>query len=92
MFDVWSMLIFGVLAYLMAKFKFPTAPFLIGFIPGGDLEQYFIEAIQGSKGSFVPFFTRPGAIVIWLCIIASMAYVVYDNVKGKKLEKAGFKD
>lgn len=92
MFDVWSMLIFGVLAYLMAKFKFPTAPFLIGFILGGDLEQYFIEAIQGSKGSFLPFFTRPAAIIIWLCIFASLAYVIYDNVKGKKLEKAGFKD
>lgn len=88
MFDVWAMLIFGVLAYFMGKFKFPTAPFLIGFILGGDLEQYFIEALQGSRGSFEPFFTRPGAIIIWVCIIASMAYVVYDNVKDHKKAKA----
>ena len=91
-FDVWTMLIFGVLAFLMAKFGFGTAPFLIGFILGGDLETYFVSALQGSQGSFAPFFTRPFCIVIWVLILASIAYVIYDNTKGKKLEKAGMKD
>lgn len=92
MFDVWSMLIFGVLAFVMGKFKFPTAPFLIGFILGGDLEQYFIEMLQGSNGSLACLFNRPGAWVIWVLILASVGYVIYDNLKGKKLEKAGMKD
>ena len=78
------MLIFGVLAWLMGKFKFPVAPFLIGFILGGDFEQYFLEALQGSKGSFACFFNRPFALVIWGLIAISLIYVIYDNRKSRK--------
>ena len=92
MFDVWSMLIFGIVAFVMAKFGFPTAPFLIGFILGGDLETYFIESLQGSNGSLICFFNRPVAIVIWVMIVLFMGYSIWDNVKGKTLEKAGMKD
>ena len=92
MFDVWTMLIFGVLAFVMAKFGFPTAPFLIGFILGGDLETYFIEALQGSNGSLICFVNRPIALVIWAMIILFLGYSIWDNAKGKTMEKAGMKD
>ena len=87
MFDVWTMLIFGVLAFVMAKFGFPTAPFLIGFILGGDLETYFIEALQGSNGSLICFVNRPIALVIWALIIIFLGYSLWDNHKSKKLSK-----
>lgn len=83
MFDVWTMIIFGVVGYLFAKIGLPSAPFLIGFILGGDLEQYFIDALKGSNGNLAIFFTRgPIAWAIWLMIIASVAYAIYDNHKG----------
>lgn len=92
MFDVWCLLLFGVLGYLMGKIGLPTAPFLIGFILGKDLEKYFIEAVKNNNNSLMPFFTRPIAIVLWVLIIAFLAYSIWDNAKGKTMEKAGMKD
>lgn len=80
MFDVWAMLIFGVVGYVFTKVGVPSAPFLIGFILGGDLENYFIQAIQASGGSLSVFVTKgPIAWVVWLMILASVAYAVIDN-------------
>ena len=92
MFDVWCLLIFGILGYLMSKFGLPTAPFLIGFILGKDLEKYFLEAVRGNNYSLTPFFTRPIAIVLWVLIVAFLGYSIWDNAKGKRMEKAGMKD
>ena len=92
MFDVWCLLLFGVLGYLMSKIGLPTAPFLIGFILGKDLEKYFIEAVKNNDNSLMPFFTRPIAIVLWVLIIAFLGYSIWDNAKGKTMEKAGMKD
>ena len=92
MFDVWSLLIFGIMAYIFTKIKLPTAPFLIGFILGGDLEKYFIEAVQGNNYSLAIFFQRPIALGIWVLILFFLGYAIWDNLKGKKMEKAGMKD
>ena len=92
MFDVWCLLLFGVLGYIMSKVGLPTAPFLIGFILGKDLEKYFIEAVKNNNNSLAPFFTRPIAIVLWVLIIAFLGYSIWDNAKGKTMEKAGMKD
>ena len=86
-FDVWGMLLFGVIGYLLKKLKFPTTCFLIGFILGGDLEDYFIQAITAYDGRLTGFFVRPIGWVIWIMIIASIAYAVLDNRKSKKQEQ-----
>ena len=92
MFDVWCLLIFGVLGYVMNKIGLPVAPFLIGFILGGDLEKYFIEAVKGNNYDLAVFFQRPIALVIWVLIAIFLGYSIWDNAKGKTLEKAGIKD
>lgn len=84
MFDVWTLLVFGVVGYIFGKIKIPASCFLIGFILGKDLENYFIQAISAQKGSLMVFFTRPIGWVIWLMIFASIAYAIYDNNKSKK--------
>lgn len=92
MFDVWCLLFFGIVAYIFAKVKLPSAPFLIGFILGGDLEKYFIDSLNGHDGNLLCFFERPIGWAIWGLIAVSIAYSVYDNKKGKKLEKAGIRE
>jgi putative tricarboxylic transport membrane protein len=84
MFDVWSLLVFGLLGYLFLKIKLPTAPYLIGFILGGDLEKYFIDSLKGSGGSLSVFFTRPIGWIIWILIFVSIAYAIIDDRKSKK--------
>lgn len=85
MFDVWSLVFFAILGYLFVKLKLPSTPFLIGFILGGDLEHYFVDALKGSGGDLTVFFTRgPICWVLWLMIIASVAYAVVQNRNEKK--------
>jgi putative tricarboxylic transport membrane protein len=84
MFDVWSLLFFGLLGYIFMKINLPATPYLIGFILGRDLEKYFIDSLKGSGGSLGVFFSRPIGLVIWVLIIASLAYAFYDNRKSKK--------
>lgn len=84
MFDVWSLLFFGLLGYVFMKIGIPATPYLIGFILGRDLEKYFIDSLKGSGGSLGVFFSRPIGLVIWALIAASLAYAFYDNRKSKK--------
>ncbi|MBR0151508.1 MAG: tripartite tricarboxylate transporter permease [Synergistaceae bacterium] len=92
MFDVWCLLLFGVVGFVMNKIGLPTAPFLIGFILGKDLEKYFIEAVKGNNYDLAVFFQRPIALVIWALIAIFLGYSIYDNMKGGALEKMGVKD
>ena len=83
-FDVWALLIFGVVGYIFGKIKIPASCFLIGFILGKDLENYFIQAVSAANGSLTVFFKRPIGLFIWLLIIVSVVYAIYDDRKSKK--------
>jgi putative tricarboxylic transport membrane protein len=88
MFDVWSLVIFGVLGYLFSKIDLPATPFLIGFILGDDLERYFVDSLKGSGGSLSCFFTRPLAWVFWILIFASITYAIVSDRKEKAKARA----
>lgn len=87
MFDVWSMILFGAGFYLLNKLGMTTAPFLIGFILGKNLEEYFIDAIQGSSGDLSIFFSRPIGNVVWVLIAISIVYAVWDSTRDKRKKK-----
>ena len=84
MFDAWTLLAFGVIGYIFGKIKIPASCFLIGFILGKDLENYFIQAISAASGSLTVFFTRPIGLFIWVLIIVSVAYAIWDDRRSKK--------
>ena len=87
-FDVWALLIFGVVGYIFGKIKIPASCYLIGFILGKDLENYFIQAVSAANGSLGVFFSRPIGLFIWVLIIISIAYAIYDDRNTKKKEAA----
>lgn len=63
-FDVYLLLGFSVLGYLMLKFGFPAAPLLLGFILGPMIEEQFRRALLLSGGEFDIFVQRPISAVI----------------------------
>ncbi len=73
-FDVSIMLVFGVLGYLMRKYKFEGAPMVLAFVLGPMLENSLRQSLLLSDGSFLIFFTRPiaagGMIITFLMIIS----------------------
>ena len=58
MFDVYLMLVFGVLGYLFKKLDYPLAPLVLALVLGDRAEDSFRQAILGSQGEMSIFFSN----------------------------------
>ena len=84
MFDVWTLLIFGLFGWLVVKLKLEVAPFIIGFILGPSAEVYFVKSLE-SFGDVTIFFTKSWiAVVLWLLIIGSVAGSIMLSRRAKQ--------
>ena len=80
-FDVFVMLGFGVLGYLMVKFGFPIAPLLIGFILGPLVEVSLRQSMVLSDNSPMVFFERPIAAIFFVLTALVMISVAWQRYK-----------
>ncbi|MGR6468489.1 tripartite tricarboxylate transporter permease [Rhizobium sp. PAMB 3182] len=83
MFDVWTLLIFGLFGWLAMKIRIEIAPFIIGFILGPSAEIYFVKSLE-SFGDLTIFFTKSWiAVLLWILIAASVWVSVILSRKNK---------
>lgn len=69
-FDVWLMLLFGVIGYFLRKLDFPLAPAVLGLILGPQLEKSLRTSLEMSAGDFMIFLTRPITCVLLIgCVV-----------------------
>jgi len=64
LFDVWVMLGFGVLGYLLRKLDLPLAPAILALILGPMMERSLRTTLEISAGSFAIFLDRPLALAL----------------------------
>ena len=83
--DVWVMLFFGVIGYLLQTFKFPIAPLLIGFILSPLFEKNFRRALQLNDGNFGVFFSSPLCWIFWAVTILAVFFIIRGKMKDKNL-------
>ena len=90
MFDVWTLLIFGIAGWLFLKLRLEVAPFIIGFILGPSAEVYFVKSLE-SFGTLGIFFTKSWiAMVLWVLIIGSVAgSIVLSRKQTRQTEVEG---
>jgi putative tricarboxylic transport membrane protein len=69
LFDVWTMLLFGVIGFLLRQFRFPVAPLVLGIVLGDLMEKSLRRGLVLSDGDLVPFFTRPISAVLFGIIV-----------------------
>ena len=85
MHDVWLMLLFGVVGYLMRKLDYPMAPAVLAIVLGPLAEPALRQSLLISGGSFSIFFTRPFAAVIiviaLIFITLPLMKIIYDKIK-----------
>ena len=64
-FDVYMMVVFGVLGYLFKKLKYPLAPLVLALVLGDMAETAFRQSMLLSKGQIGIFWSNPlvGSIV-----------------------------
>ena len=83
--DVWVMVFFGIIGYLMKKVKLPLVPLAFGFIIAPMTEKYLRQSLTMSQGDFSIFITRPWtAILLFIGLFATLWPMV-----SKKIKKTG---
>lgn len=73
-FDIWVMLIFGIVGVFFEKAAIPLPPLILGLILGPMLEENLRTGLIKSAGSWSPFFTRP--ICMMLIAVLAMGAVL----------------
>lgn len=72
-FNIWIMLIFGVLGYLMRKNDYPTGPFILAVVLAPLAENYFRQSVMLGQGSMSIFWERPVSLTIIICMVLAVA-------------------
>lgn len=80
-FDVWVMLGFGLLGYILESMKIPLAPFVIGFVLGPIAERELSAGLMGSNGDWMPIFTEPKSAMF---LVIAVILLVVPIWRGKK--------
>lgn len=73
-FDLFLLLGFGILGYLMRQNGFPLAPLILGVILGGLMERSMRQALQISHGDWAIFINQPisaGLLAVGILSLAS---------------------
>ncbi|MGB9867695.1 MAG: tripartite tricarboxylate transporter permease [Bacillota bacterium] len=71
--DIWIMVAFGFLGYLLDKVGMPVGPMVLALILGPMADAEFRRAIALSKGAFLSyFFSRPIAVVILAAMVVGL--------------------
>lgn len=83
-FDVWSVLFFGLLGVFFKFTKIPSTPLIIGFILGKMAEENLRRALQASNGDVSVFFTRPISLVFLVVAVVFLVVTVRKNLKQQK--------
>ena len=76
-FNIYVMLAFGVLGYILRRMDYPLAPLVLGLILGPIADLGFRRALMQSRGSLIPLLQRP----IGLLLLLAVAWIIYAGLK-----------
>ena len=80
-FDLWVMLVFGTLGYLLRRANYPLAPIIIGMILGPVLENNFRRSLLISRDGLDIFIDRPISATILFLVALLLAYILFSIVR-----------
>jgi putative tricarboxylic transport membrane protein len=83
-FDIYIMVLFGVLGYLMKKFGYEPAPLVLAFVLGPMLENNLRKSLILSQGDFSTFVTRPLSAIALLLALALLLSPLIPRLRGKR--------
>lgn len=87
LFDVFVMLVFGLIGFMLKKCGFAAPPMILGMVLSEICENNWRRAVilAEAKGGMLPyFFSRPIAIVLALLIVISLFSPIFMNYVNKK--------
>jgi putative tricarboxylic transport membrane protein len=72
MFDVWVMLFFGLVGFVLRRMDYPMAPLVLGIILGDLLDKSLRRGLTLTDGDLTPFFTRPISAVFYILVVLTI--------------------
>jgi putative tricarboxylic transport membrane protein len=78
LFDVYVMLAFGLIGFVLRHFGYPMAPLVLGIVLGDLLEKNLRRALVLSDGDLTPFFTRPISGAFAALIIGTVVWKLWQ--------------
>ncbi len=90
MHDVWLMLIFGVVGYLMRKLDYPLAPAVLAIVLGPLAEASVRQSLIMAHGSFAIFFERPISATIMVVAIALFVWPLVMAARARIRARGGW--
>ena len=68
-FNLYLMLPVGIICFFLTEMGYPIAPLVIGVILGPMADENLRRALMVSQGSFMPVFTRPVSLILFIIIV-----------------------
>lgn len=87
-FDMYLMTIFGIVGYLMKRFGFSVAAFIIAFILGSGAEAAVRQSMLLDDSGALIFLQRPIALLFFFIGFATIALRIWQMKKKKELQAA----
>ena len=85
-FDVYAIVLFGLLGYFLLKLGCEPAPFLLGFVLGPLLENHLRRALVISHGDPTTFVTRPISLVLLIVAAIALVLAILPSIRRRREE------
>ncbi len=82
-FDIYMLLLFGLIGYGMLLLRLEVVPLILGFILGPPFEENLRRALLLSRGDFGVFVHRPISAGALAVVVALVAWSLWSYLRGK---------
>ena len=79
--DIWIMLGFGVLGYILKKLDYPLAPLVLALVLGDRMEDAFRQSMLSSKGSLGIFWHNGLAGTITTLAVLMLLWPLFGKLR-----------
>ncbi len=86
-YDIYIILLFGIVSYFLRRMDFQLVPILLGIVLGPLAEKNFRRAMVISGGSYSIFFTRPISCAFIIIAFVSVVVFGWRNFRSRKLAR-----
>jgi putative tricarboxylic transport membrane protein len=90
--DVWLMIVFGIVGYLMRKLDYPLAPAVLAIVLGPLAEPALRQSLIISNGEFSIFFTRtyagPIMVIALILLFLPLIKKIWDRMRKPQAQSA----
>ena len=82
-FDIWLMLIFGIIGYIFKKLDYPLAPLVLALVLGDRAEDAFRQSMLASKGGLGIFWANGLVGTIMTLAVAGLLWSLIGGLRNK---------